>query len=180
MTLSEYLMHLFKETLAAAKSKPKAPPQVNGKPTRVERIDMIKKHEALRLQAYLPTPHDVPTIGWGHTGTTYMGMKITEEQAEDLLRSDLKWVRDVIAKGVSVPLSQEQYDALASFIFNLGGGNFRSSTLLRKLNAYDYLGAADEFLKWDKQRQGGRMVRLRGLTKRRAEERELFLEGTDK
>ncbi|WP_173506474.1 lysozyme, partial [Marinobacterium sp. xm-m-383] len=79
-----------------------------------------------------------------------------------------------------VPLTQPQYDALASFIFNLGGANFRTSTLLRKLNAYDYVGAADEFLRWNKQRQGGQMVVLRGLTKRREEERALFLEGTDK
>ncbi|NRP53829.1 MULTISPECIES: lysozyme [unclassified Marinobacterium] len=150
------------------------------KPTRVERIDLIKKHEGLRLKAYLPTPYDVWTIGYGHTKTAYEGLVITERQAEKLLRQDLKWVRDNIAKEVKVPLTQPQYDALASFIFNLGGANFRTSTLLRKLNAYDYVGAADEFLRWNKQRQGGQMVVLRGLTKRREEERALFLEGTDK
>lgn len=154
-------------------------PKINGKPTRVERIDMIKKHEALRLKAYLPTPYDVWTIGWGHTSTARKGMVITEAQAEKLLRQDLAWVRAVIAKEVKVPLSQPQYDALASFIFNLGGANFKSSTLLRRLNASDYLGAANEFLKWDKQRQGGKLVTLRGLTRRRREERVLFLEGTD-
>lgn len=148
-------------------------------PNRIKRIDLIKKHEGLRLKAYLPTSYDVWTIGYGHTSTAYEGMVITEEKAEKLLRADLKWVRDVLAKEVKVPLTQEQYDALASFIFNLGGTNFRTSTLLRKLNAYDYVGAADEFLRWNKQRQGGRMVVLRGLTKRRTEERALFLEGTE-
>ena len=147
-------------------------------PTSVERIDMIKKHEALRLEAYLPTAHDVWTIGWGHTATARQGMTITTPQAEKLLRDDLKWVREVLAKDVKVPLTQPQYDALASFVFNLGGANFRSSTLLKKLNAKDYTGAADELLKWDKQRQSGKMVTLRGLTKRRKEERELFLQGT--
>jgi len=106
-------------------------------------------------------------------------MSITTPQAEKLLRNDLAWVREVLAKDVKVPLSQPQYDALASFVFNLGGANFRSSTLLKKLNAKDYVGAADELLKWDKQRQNGKMVKLRGLTKRRKEERELFLSGTE-
>jgi len=156
------------------------PPRRNAKhqPVRVERIDEIKKWEALRLRAYLPTPFDVWTIGYGHTSTAYEGMVITEAEAERLLRKDLAWVRAAIAKHVDVPLSQEQYDALASFIFNLGEANFRSSTLLRKLNASDYVGAANEFPKWNKQRQGGKLVELRGLTRRRAHERELFLEGT--
>ncbi len=161
--------------------RPRARPsttEVNRQPTRVSRIDLIKKHEALRLKAYLPTAHDVWTIGYGHTHTAKRGMVITKARAEQLLRIDLTWVRNVIAKEVKVPLSQPQYDALASFIFNLGGANFKSSTLLRKLNASDYRGAADQFLRWDKQRQNGRMVRLRGLTRRRQEERELFLEGT--
>ena len=104
---------------------------------------------------------------------------ITEKQAEKLLRADLKWVREVLAKEVKVPITQEQYDALASFVFNLGGANFRNSTLLRKLNTYDYVGAADEFLRWNKQRQGDRMVVLFGLTKRRTEERAPCLEGTE-
>lgn len=152
--------------------------KVETQPTSVERIDMIKKHEALRLEAYLPTAHDVWTIGWGHTSTARQGMTITKAQAEQLLREDLAWVRDVLDKEVKVPLTQPQYDALASFVFNLGGANFRSSTLLKRLNAKDYVGAANELLRWDKQRQNGKMVTLKGLTKRRREERELFLQGT--
>lgn len=156
----------------------RAAPKKHVQPTKVERIDEIKKWEALRLRAYLPTPHDVWTIGYGHTSTAYEGMTISEKQAEKLLRQDLAWVREALAEHVKVPLSQEQYDALASFVFNLGAANFKSSTLLRKLNAMDYLGASDEFLKWNKQRQNGRLVVLRGLTRRRKHERELFLEGT--
>lgn len=156
------------------------PPNRNQKnqPVRVERIDAIKRWEGLRTRAYMPTPHDVWTIGYGHTKTAREGMEITESEAEDLLRKDLAWVRATIASLVNVPLSQEQYDALASFVFNLGKTNFARSTLLRKLNAFDYEGAADEFLKWDKQRQNGQLKRLKGLTRRRSHERELFLEGT--
>lgn len=169
----------FNQFLSKLKWKSKRPaprPKRNGKgqPVRVERVDKIKKHEALRLRAYLPTPNDVWTIGYGHTATARPGMVITEEEAERLLRLDLGWVRQVIATKVRVPLTQEQYDALASFIFNVGGANFAKSTMLRKLNAYDYVGAANEFPRWNKQK--GKV--LRGLTRRRAEERELFLKGT--
>ena len=139
--------------------------------------DFIKESEGLVLKAYLPTPDDVWTIGYGHTSGVTRGMTITKEQAEQFLEKDLEWVERVIATTVKVPLNQNQYDALASFIYNLGGTNFRNSTLLRKLNEGDYRGAANEFLKWDKQRQkDGKLVPLTGLTKRRTKEKALFLE----
>jgi len=141
---------------------------------RVEDIDHIKKWEALRLKAYLPTPNDVPTIGYGHTKTAKMGMVITEKDAERLLREDLDWVEEALEELVEVPLSQPQYDALASFVFNIGRTGFAKSTLLRKLNASDYVGAAEEFPRWNKQK--GKV--LKGLTRRRADEREMFLRGT--
>jgi len=143
-------------------------------PTKVGDIDFIKKHEGLRLTAYMPTKNDVWTIGYGHTKTAKRGMKITESDAESLLRGDLAWVRAALAQHVKVPLSQPQYDALASFIYNLGTPNFAKSTLLRKLNASDYVGAANELPRWNKQK--GKV--LRGLTKRRAEEKAMFLKGT--
>lgn len=145
---------------------------------KTKNIDKIKKHEALRLTAYLPTKDDVWTIGWGHTKTARQGMVITETQAEELLRQDLAWVEDTIKRLVKVPLEQNQFDALASLIFNIGGANFSKSTVLRRLNESDYKGAADAFLMWNKQRdkQTGKMNKLRGLTIRRAEERALFNE----
>lgn len=145
---------------------------------RTQNIDKIKDHEKLRLTAYLPTKNDVWTIGWGHTKTAKQGMVITEAQAEQLLRQDLDWVEATIKRLVKVPLKQNQFDALASLIFNIGGGAFTKSTVLRKLNAGDYKGAADAFLMWDKQRdrQTGQMTKLRGLTIRRNEERALFNE----
>jgi len=148
--------------------------QKRGKPTRISDLSLIKRFEGLRLKAYKPTKRDVWTIGWGHTETAQPGMEITKRKAEKLLRQDLKWVRRAIKELVDVPLSQPQYDALASFIFNVGRTNFASSTLLEKLNAGDYHGAANEFRKW-KYQDG---VVLKGLVRRREEERNLFLKGT--
>lgn len=133
--------------------------------------EFIKRHEGLRLEAYMPTPNDRPTIGWGHTKGVRMGDKITLEQAQAFFLEDIAWVGEAIDKLVKVPLGVNQTDALYSFIYNLGEGNFASSTLLRKLNAGDYEGAANEFPRWNK--QAGKV--LRGLVKRRAEEKELFL-----
>lgn len=144
-----------------------------GQPVRVKDIDSIKHWEQLRLKAYLPTPNDVWTIGWGHTGTAKMGMVITEAQAEKLLRGDLAWVRKTISDLVEVPLTQNQYDALASFIFNIGRPQFSKSTMLRRLNTYDMVGAAAEFPRWNKQK--GKV--LRGLTRRRKYEQLTFMEG---
>lgn len=143
---------------------------------RIKNVDAIKDHEALRLTAYLPTKNDVWTIGWGHTKTAKQGMVITEAQAEQILRDDLEWVEAAIDRMVKAPITQNQRDALGSLIFNIGATNFSKSTVLRKLNAKDYKGAADAFLMWDKQKdkQTGQMVALRGLTRRRQQERDLF------
>ena len=132
---------------------------------------LIKKWEELRLKAYLPTPNDVWTIGWGHTHTTKKGMIISEAQAQALFERDTAWVEAAIAKYVKVPLTQNQYDAVASLVFNIGETNFKTSTLVRKLNAKDYEGAALEFPRWNKQK--GKV--LNGLVRRRAEEMEYFL-----
>lgn len=143
---------------------------------RIKNVDAIRDHEKLRLTAYLPTKNDVWTIGWGHTKTAKQGMVITEAQAEQLLRDDLAWVEETLDNLVKVPLTQNQRDALGSLIFNIGATNFSKSTVLRKLSAKDYLGAADAFLMWNKQKdkQTGQMVVLNGLTKRRQQERNLF------
>lgn len=138
-------------------------------------LHVIKSFEGLRLEAYMPTPHDVPTIGYGHTKGVKLGTKITIAQATEFLRSDLAWVERAVNDKVSVPLTQNQYDALCSFVYNLGATNFGSSTLLRKLNAGDYQGAADQLPRWNKQK---RKV-LRGLTRRRAAERALFLDSAE-
>ena len=137
-------------------------------------VALIKAHEGLRLQAY-QDPVGVWTIGYGHTTAAgppkvERGMKITDAGADAILRQDLAKFEGYVSSAVKVPLNQNEFDALVSFTFNLGPGNLRSSTLLKKLNAGDRAGAADEFLKWTK--AGGKT--LPGLVKRREAERALF------
>lgn len=133
-------------------------------------MSLIKRFEGLKLQAYRDSV-GIPTIGYGHTQGVKMGDTITGEQADKFLREDLQVAELTINANVKVKLSQAQFDALASFVFNLGSGNFVKSTLLKKLNAGDYAGAAGEFGKWVN--AGGKQ--LPGLVKRRAAEREVFL-----
>mgnify|MGYP002141976076 FL=1 len=138
-------------------------------------INAIKAHEGLRLEAY-PDPAsggDPWTIGHGHTQGVRQGQTISAAQAEDFLREDLYWVEQCIRDTVRVPLNQEQYDALCSLIFNIGGGAFGRSTLLQRLNDGDYKAAAAEFMRWD-MAAGKRMP---GLTKRREAEMALFTAG---
>lgn len=138
-------------------------------------LDLIKSFEGLRLKAYRDSV-GVWTIGWGHTSTARPGMQITEEHAEELLRADLADAERAVTRQITVPLTQNQFDALVSFTFNLGSGALSKSTLRRLLNAEDYKGAADQFPRWNKGRVNGALVVLKGLTRRRVAERKLFLE----
>jgi lysozyme len=132
----------------------------------------IKTFETLQLKAY-DDGTGVWTIGWGHASHVSPGDVVTRTQAEDLFRQDVYTAEGVIRLGVKVPLSQHEYDALVSFIFNVGGGKFAQSTLRARLNELRYEDAADEFPKW---RKGGGRV-LKGLVTRRARERQCFLFG---
>ena len=132
-------------------------------------LALIKEFEGVRLEAYLDSV-GVPTIGYGHTKGVQMGDTCTQEQADEWLREDCADAENCVNSAVSVPLTEHEFDALVSFVFNLGCGNFRKSTLLRKLLDSDYDGAALEFHKWNK--AGGQ--ELAGLTRRRAAEAKLF------
>jgi lysozyme len=137
-------------------------------------IDLIKHFEGLRLDAYVD-PVGVLTIGYGHTGSDVKPeMTITDAQADQLLRGDLEKFANGVKKAVEVGLSSNAFAALVSFAFNVGLGNFRSSTLLNKLNAGNAKGASKEFLKWVKGTVNGRKVTLPGLVRRRKAERTLF------
>ena len=133
-------------------------------------INLIKSFEGLRLHAY-KCPAGVWTIGYGHTKGVKKGDMITELKAETLLIIDLQSSENTINTLVKVPLTQNQFDALVSFVFNVGSGNFQKSTLLKKLNNKDYIGTSNEFKKWV---YANKKV-MQGLVKRRNAERELFI-----
>lgn len=134
-------------------------------------VSLIKSFEGLRLKSYQDSV-GVWTIGYGATRGITAGMAITIEQAERMLVNDIGRFEPEIERLIKVPLSQGQWDALMSFAYNLGAANLGSSTLLRLLNAGNYVGAAEQFPRWNK--AGGQV--LAGLAKRRLAERAMFLE----
>jgi lysozyme len=115
---------------------------------------------------------DIPTIGWGCTDGVQMGMVWTREEAEAALRRELEKFEAGVLRLTTVPLNQNEFDALCLLTYNIGLGNFKSSTLLKKLNKGDRKGAAKQFLVWNK--AGG--IVLAGLVSRRSREMALFLE----
>ncbi|MFT4426371.1 lysozyme [Enterobacter hormaechei] len=138
-------------------------------------IGLIKQFEGCKLTAYQDSV-GVWTIGYGWTQSVdckpiRAGMTIKQETAERLLKTGLVSYESDVSRLVKVGMTQGQFDALVSFTYNLGTRSLSTSTLLRKLNAGDYAGAADEFLRWNK---AGSKV-LNGLTRRREAERALFL-----
>lgn len=136
-------------------------------------VNLIKSFEGCRLTAYQDSA-GVWTIGYGHTSGVKKGMTITEAQAEAYLKGDLGTAENAVNGKVTYSIKQNQFDALVSFTYNVGSGNFGSSTLLKKLNQGDITGAANEFDKWNK--AGGQV--LEGLVRRRAAEKAMFLNGT--
>lgn len=135
-----------------------------------EGVDLIKSWEGCRLKAYR-CPAGVWTIGYGHTHSAMDGLRITYDRAEELLKQDLQRFEKAITTLVKVPLTQNHFDALVSFAYNVGIEAFRNSTLLKLLNQKNYLLAADQFDRWTKV---GKKT-LPGLVSRRAEEKKLFL-----
>jgi len=133
-------------------------------------VELVKEFEGLGPIAYLDAV-GVLTIGYGHTMGVYEGQTVTKAQAEQYLRDDLREAQRDVQALVKVPVSQQMFDALCSFDFNLGANNLGKSTLLKYLNQGMYSAAADQFLRWD--HAGGRV--LKGLSRRRAAERALFL-----
>lgn len=138
-------------------------------------LALLKNFEGCELTAYQDSV-DVWTIGYGWTQPVKgkpvsKGMTITQGTADSLLCSGVVHYEKGVAGLVKVAVNQNQFDALVDFAYNLGVKALEGSTLLKKLNAGDYAGAADEFPKWNK--AGGKV--LNGLVKRRAAERSLFL-----
>lgn len=132
-------------------------------------ISLIKRFEGCRLKAYSDIV-GVYTIGYGHTGGVKLGTIITEEEAEALLKRDLKRFELSIARLITRRLTQNQFDALVSFCFNLGAGALQRSTLRQKINRMEDSEVPAEFMKWSK--AGGRVVP--GLLRRRKAEAEFY------
>ena len=135
-------------------------------------IALIKSFETCRLSAYLPTPADVPTLGWGHTRAVALGDTCTQEQADAWFLEDLEWVQDCLDANIHVPITQHETDALASLCFNIGCEEFKKSTLVRLINESNFDDAGAQFLRWNKQHG----KELAGLTRRRQAEKDLFEE----
>lgn len=138
-----------------------------------EGIELIKRWEGLKLEAYL-CPANVWTIGYGHTRTARPGMKINQAEAERLLKDDLIKFETAITLAVKVELTENQFAALVSWAYNVGEGAVKSSTLIRKLNKGDYDAVPVELMRWNK--VNGKVNR--GLTNRRAAEVGLWSKGS--
>lgn len=149
-----------------------------------EGVELVKHFESClepigggKFEAYPDPAHGwgVPTIGWGTVAyedgrKVRQGDVIDQSRADELLAWELREKAEGVERLVKVPLTHDQFAALVSFAYNVGEGNLASSTLLKKLNAGDYEGAAKEFPKWN--RAAGKV--LRGLTSRRMSEQALF------
>ena len=146
-------------------------------------INLIKRYEGVILHSYL-CPANKLTVGVGHTGPDVTkDMVITEKEAENLLKKDLKKIEDKLNFSLehdNITLNQNQFDACISFIFNLGFSAFIFSTLYKKLKQGDYAGASAEFPKWvyitktDPETGERFKIKLKGLEFRRKSEQELF------
>jgi lysozyme len=137
-------------------------------------LALTEGFEGLRLKAYQDVA-GVWTVGFGHTGTgVRSGVVITEAEAEVLLHSDIAASVSCVNSAVHVELNQNQFDALVDFCFNVGRGNFLRSALLRRINAGDFAGAAEQFGAWVY--AGGEVVS--GLVRRREVEAALFREAS--
>jgi lysozyme len=126
----------------------------------------LAMNEGYRDTAYMPTPNDVPTIGFGTTEGVKLGQTITVPAALERALRDVSKFEGALKQCVTVPLTQNEYDAYVDLAYNIGSSAFCSSSLVRKLNNGDYAGACGEIKRWN--RQAGKV--LPGLTNRREKE----------
>lgn len=157
-----------------------APTPIKPQPKPVSKIaiNLIKEFEGFKDYAYIDTD-GTPVIGYGLTKIggipVQIGDRISSTQADAALNSHIREIHRELDKAIKVDLSDRQLSALTSLAFNVGVDSVKDSTLVQKINAQDYAGAADEFLRWDKANMQGALVQMPGLTRRRTAERQLFL-----
>ncbi len=137
-------------------------------------IALIKRWEGLELKSYQDIA-GIWTIGYGHTETAGPNQQITEREAEELLARDLRPREKAVSELTKVPLNQNEFDALVSFVYNVGINAYKGSTARKRLNSGDRPGAADALTWWNKATINGVLQVSRGLSNRRADEKALFL-----
>jgi lysozyme len=138
-------------------------------------LDLIASSEGLRLNAYQDVA-GIWTIGYGHIGGVRPGMSITEDQARAFLREDLGQAEAAVDASTSaVATDDNQFAAMVSLCFNIGSGNFRTSSVLRLHRAGNPAAAAEAFLLWDKAHVNGVLQEVEGLRRRRERERDIYL-----
>lgn len=130
---------------------------------------LIKKFEGCKLEAYRCAA-GVWTIGYGTIKNVERGQTITQQQADDMFDHEMKEYETYVNTAVTVPLSQNQFDALVSWVFNLGNGNLQASTMLKVINSGDHAGVPAQIKRWNK--AGGKV--LDGLIRRREAEALLY------
>lgn len=133
-------------------------------------LQLIKHFEGLVLKAY-KCPAGVWTIGYGHTKDVQPGDEWSESNADHMLEVEMEEYEGYIHDSVTAPINQDQFDALVSWVYNLGGGNLNASTMLKVLNAGQYEEVPAQMMRWNK--AGGKV--LEGLTRRRQAEANLFM-----
>lgn len=136
-------------------------------------LELIKSFEGCSLKAYR-CPANALTIGYGHTGGVKEGQVITQQQADEYLKTDLSKYEKAV-NNLGVTFNQNQFDALVSFCYNLGTGIF-TDNLLAAIKSKDWTSVAEQLLLYNKARVNGKLIELEGLTKRRQAESKLFLE----
>jgi lysozyme len=134
-------------------------------------LNLIKRFEGFRSEAYQDSA-GVWTVGYGTTQGVHPGMTVNRHEAEELLAKDIRWAEQAVNDLVTVPLGRHQFDALVSFVYNLGRGAFAGSTLLEIINTGQHALVARELTKWVY--AGG--APLRGLARRRVAEADLYLQ----
>jgi GH24 family phage-related lysozyme (muramidase) len=138
-------------------------------------VAIIKSSEGVHLTAYNSAGQWL--IGYGHAKGVKAGMTISAAQAEAYLKEDLAMCEDAVSDAVQAPITRNQFSAMVSLCYNIGTGGFKSSSLVKHLNAGEEQAAADAFLDWSKAKIKGQRTVLAHLLERRQKERALFLDG---
>eukprot|EP00117_Sycon_ciliatum_P028983 scpid90717/ scgid23180/ Probable lysozyme; Endolysin; Lysis protein; Muramidase; P13 len=146
-----------------------AAPQVRARRMSKKGLDLVKSLSGLRLNAYVD-PVGVLAIGYGHTKNVRLGQRITVQQANRLLLQDVAWAENAVNSMVRYPVKQSQFDALVSFTFSVGAANFKSSTLLKVINAGQLQRVPQELRRWNKGTLRMKLRELPGLVVRREKE----------